>query len=76
MPRVRPRRGERTEPFQSVERVEFTEAICVEGYSHGWTDPVRRGAIYSAEHWQVRTHPEFWRLLGPRPDVEGVSNGG
>jgi hypothetical protein len=66
MPRLRPGKPP---PF------EYREAICVEGFAAGWSDPIRRGAVYPIEHPMVRAHPEFWRLLGPRPDEEVNGDG-
>jgi hypothetical protein len=62
MPRLRPK--------PQHEHVVYTQAVCVEGFSSGWSDPIPRGRIYPADHPMVRAHPEFWRLLGPRPNEE------
>jgi hypothetical protein len=62
VPRLRPKQQEALQPF------EFTEAVCVEAYSVGWADPIPKGRVYPADHWAVRLHPEFWRLLGPQPE--------
>jgi hypothetical protein len=74
MPRVRPRRNVVRPPLPEPQpqRFQFTEAVCVEGFSSGWSNPIARGRVYPREHPMVRMHPEFWRLLGPRPDAEGV----
>jgi hypothetical protein len=62
MPRRRPKQQETPRSF------EFTQAVCVEGFSAGWADPVKKGRIYPRDHHMVQSFPEFWRLLGPRPD--------
>jgi hypothetical protein len=54
----------------------FSEAVCVEGFASGWSDAVSKGRIFPRDHWLVEAHPEFWRLLGPRPDAAGVNDGG
>jgi hypothetical protein len=51
-----------------TERFEFTHAIAVEGYRNGFTVEVMRGRVYPRDHSAVVQNPEFWRLLGPRPD--------
>jgi hypothetical protein len=56
---------------QPNKRFEFEQAICVEGFSAGFTAAIPRGRIYPRSHPMVEAHPEFWRLLGPRPDQEG-----
>jgi len=66
MPRLRPKQK------PPAERFEFTEAICVEGFSVGWSDPIRRGVVYPADHPMVRAAPEFWRWLGPSITDEEV----
>jgi hypothetical protein len=53
-----------------AERFEFTEAICVEGFRSGFIAEIPRGRVYPRTHTSVIQHPEFWRLLGPRPDQE------
>jgi hypothetical protein len=62
MPRLRPKQQELAHGF------EFTQAICVEGFSAGWSDPIKKGRVYPRTHPMVMAYPEFWRLVGPRPD--------
>lgn len=64
MPRLKPKTGQPAEHFN------FTEAICVEGYRTGFIAEIPRGRVYPRTHPSVLEHPEFWRLLGPRPDQE------
>ena len=68
MPRVR------TKPRNKVkaESFEFTHAVCVEGFSAGWSDPIARGS-YPLDHPMVENYPIFWRKLGPPIDDEEVS---
>lgn len=67
MPRLRPRRQETEQPS---ERFQFEQAVCVEGFSVGFSEPIPRGRIFPRDHPLVVAHPEFWRLCGPRPDQE------
>jgi hypothetical protein len=68
MPRVRPRK--QAEPQQ--ERFEFSEAIAMEVLRTGFVEEIPRGRVLPKTHQLVRDFPEFFRLLGPRPDAEGV----
>lgn len=68
MPRLKPPRekqqGASPQPF------EYTEAVCVEGFSAGWSEPIQKGRVYPRDHYMVQSFPAFWRLLGPRPDED------
>jgi hypothetical protein len=59
------RRIEQPKPFV------YTQAICIESFSIGWSDPIPKGRIYPRDHWAVQAHPIYWRLVGPQPDQEG-----
>jgi hypothetical protein len=61
MPRLKPSQQQADPPF------EYSQAICVEGFKAGWSDPIERGRVYPVEHPMVQSYPEFWRLLGPPP---------
>jgi hypothetical protein len=64
MPRLRPKQKETPQGF------EFVEAVCTEPFSAGWSDPIQKGHVYPRDHHMVQQFPQFWRLLGPRPDEE------
>jgi hypothetical protein len=70
MPRVKPKTKRAEQSF------EFEQAICVESFSIGWSDPIPKGRVYPKDHWAVKAAPEYWVLAGPRPDAEGVNDGG
>jgi hypothetical protein len=72
-PHLRPRSAKRVEP--TAESFEFVEAICVEAFRVGFVEEVPRGRVWPKDHYLVERHPQFWRLLGPRPDAEGVNDG-
>ncbi len=69
MPKIRTRRPPERQPSQ------FEQAVCVEGFSLGWSDPIPRGRVYPRTHPMVVQHPRYWRLLGPHPDEEVNANG-
>jgi hypothetical protein len=66
MPRLRPRKVADSQP-----RFEFTEVITMEILRTGFVEEIQRGRVMPRDHWLVQQHPEYFRLLGPRPDAEG-----
>ena len=44
----------------------FSEAVCVESFAAGWSDPISKGRVYPKDHPMVVQYPEYWRLLGHR----------
>jgi len=54
-------------------RFEFTEVITMEFLRSGLSEEIPRGRVLQRDHPLVKVHPEFFRLLGPRPDAEEVS---
>jgi hypothetical protein len=61
-----------TKTKQAPKRFEYTQAVCVESFSIGWSDPIPKGRVYPKDHWAVKAAPEYWVLAGPRPDEEEV----
>jgi hypothetical protein len=72
MPKLLPRKGE--EP--QAKRFEFIEVIAMEILRTGFVEEVPRGRVMPKDHWLVQQHPQYFRLLGPRPDAEGVNEDG
>jgi hypothetical protein len=67
MPRLRTKK---VEP-----EVEAQWVVCTEAFGPVIGSRISRGEFRRADRPDVRRYPSYWRLLGPRPDEEGVNNG-
>jgi len=41
----------------------------------GFAEEIPRGRVLPRSHQLVQNFPQYFRLLGPRPDDEGVNDG-